>query len=114
MPINSTEQYAAWLSLSMALNQTGRPIYLDICPHAIGNGVGTEKKGKLMYAPPKDWSLAQRKAIGNSLLVEYDNTWDSWNWKQSSGLIFNIDAMLQATNLSESGPGMWNYADMVR
>ena len=58
-----------------------------------------------MYAPPKDWSLAQRRALGNSLLVEYDNTWDSWNWKDSSGLIFNIDAMVRATNLSYSGPG---------
>merc|ERR1711924_430373 len=35
-------------------------------------------------------------------------------WKGNSGLIFNIDAMLQATNLSYSGPGMWNYADMLQ
>ena len=28
-------------------------------------------EGKLMYAPPKDWSLAQRRALSNSLLVEY-------------------------------------------
>ena len=60
-------------------------------------------KGKLMYAPPKDWTLAQRRALSNSLLVEYDNTWDAWNWKNSSGLIFNIDAMLKATDLSYSG-----------
>lgn len=57
-----------------------------------------------MYAPPKDWTLAQRHALANSLLVEYDNTWDAWVWRQTSGLIFNIDAMLQATTLSYSGP----------
>ena len=69
--MDSTEQYAHWLALSTAINRTGRPIYLDFCPHAIGDGLGTETKGKLMYAPPKDWSLEQRRALANSLLVEY-------------------------------------------
>ena len=115
VPVNSSEQYAAWHALSTALNKTGRPIYLDFCPHAIADGVGTEVPvGKLMYAPPKDWTLEQRKVLANSLLVEYDNTWDSWVWKGTSGLIFNIDAMLQATTLSYSGRGMWNYADMLQ
>ena len=62
-------------------------------------------KGKLLYSPPKEWSLAQRRALSNSLLVEYDNTVDAWNYRNSSGLIFNIDAMLQATDLSYSAPG---------
>eukprot|EP00316_Scyphosphaera_apsteinii_P008274 CAMPEP_0119341642 /NCGR_PEP_ID=MMETSP1333-20130426/102897_1 /TAXON_ID=418940 /ORGANISM="Scyphosphaera apsteinii, Strain RCC1455" /LENGTH=468 /DNA_ID=CAMNT_0007353669 /DNA_START=59 /DNA_END=1466 /DNA_ORIENTATION=- len=115
VPVNSTEQYAAWAALTRALNKTGRPIYLDFCPHAIADGIGTEvPKGKLMYAPPKDWTLPQRRALSNSLLVEYDNTQDAWNWHQSSGLIFNIDAMVKATDLSYSGPGMWNYADMLQ
>ena len=74
--------------------------------------------GKLMYAPPKDWTVSQRRALSNSLLVEYDNTWDAWFYQQKgqkdSGLIFNIDAMLQATTLSDSGPGYWNYADMLQ
>lgn len=50
-----------------------------------------------MYAPPKDWTLAQRKAVANSLLVEYDNTVDAWSAKvgDMQGLIYNIDAMLQ-------------------
>jgi alpha-galactosidase len=115
LPVESAKQYAHWSALSVAINKTGRPIYLDFCPHAIADGVGTEvPKGKLMYAPPKDWSLAQRRALSNSLLVEFDNTWDSWNWKNSSGLIFNIDAMIRATNLSYSGPGAWNYGDMLQ
>ena len=48
------------------------------------------------------------------MLVEYDNTVDAWDLKGSSGVIFNIDAMLRATKLSYSGPGMWNYADMLQ
>ena len=82
----------------------GRPIYLDFCPHAIGDGTGTEAKGKLMYAPPKDWTLAQRKAVANSLLVEYDNTVDCWTCKvgDMQGLIYNIDAMLQVAPPSVS------------
>ena len=70
--MSSAEQYAAWSALSTALNKTGRPIYLDFCPHAIADGVGTETpKGSLMYAPPADWTLAQRRGLANSLLVEY-------------------------------------------
>mmetsp|Transcript_10621 Transcript_10621/g.34070 ORF Transcript_10621/g.34070 Transcript_10621/m.34070 type:complete len:467 (+) Transcript_10621:3-1403(+) len=115
VPVESAGQYAHWSALSTALNKTGRPIYLDLCPHAIADGVGTEvPKGKLMYAPPKEWTLSQRRALANSLLVEYDNTWDAWIYKQTSGLIFNIDAMVQATTLSFSGPGHWNYADMLQ
>jgi len=116
VPVNSSEQYAAWSALSAALNRTGRPIYLDFCPHAIADGQGTESKGKLMYAPPNDWTLAQRRAIANQLLVEYDNTVDCWVCKvgDMQGMIYNIDAMLQATDLSYSGPGMWNYADMLQ
>ena len=53
-----------------------------------------------MYAPPKDWTLAQRRALANSLLVEYDNTVDAWSTKvgDMQGVIYNIDAMLQATH----------------
>ena len=115
VPVESTAQYAHWHALTAALNATGRPIYLDYCPHAIADGIGTEQpKGKLMYAPPTDWTLEQRRALSNSLLVEYDNTWDAWIWKNSSGLIFNIDAMIRATHLSYSAPGAWNYADMLQ
>lgn len=117
VPVESKAQYAHWHALTTALNSTGRPIYLDYCPHAIADGIGTEQpKGKLMYAPPKDWTLSQRKALSNSLLVEYDNTWDAWIAKppQSGGLIYNIDAMIRATTLSYSAPGMWNYADMLQ
>ena len=96
------------IRLGLTLVDSGRPIYLDLCPHAIADGVGTETpKGKLMYAPPADWSLAQRRALSNSLLVEYDNTWDAWTWKQNSGLIFNIDAM--CANLRALNIGIVNH-----
>ena len=106
VPVEASAQLGYWAALSQAVNRTGRPIYLDFCPHAVADGVGTEvPKGKLLYSPPKEWSLAQRRALSNSLLVEYDNTVDAWNYRNSSGLIFNIDAMLQATDLSYSAPG---------
>ena len=116
VPVESSAQYSHWLALTTALNRTGRPIYLDYCPHAIANGEGTEvPRGKLIYAPPADWSLSQRRALANSLLVEFENTWDAWTWGNgTSGLIFNIDAMVAATRLAYSAPGMWNYADMLQ
>lgn len=48
-----------------------------------------------MYAPPKDWTLEQRRALANQLLVEYDNTADTWS-SGGVGVVYNIDAMLQA------------------
>jgi len=114
--VSSAEQYSHWSALTAALNRTGRPIYLDYCPHAIADGHGTEAPaGKLMYAPPKDWSLEQRRALANQLLVEIDNTFDSWGGDiDGGGVIFNIDAMVESSNLGFSGPGSWNYADMLQ
>ena len=51
------------------------------------------------------------------------NTWDQWlcthqanqtcgGW--TGGIISNIDSMVQLTNLSYSGPGSWNDADMLQ
>ena len=51
VPVASAEQYAHWAALTAAVNRTGRRVYLDYCPHAIGTGKGTETKGKLMHAP---------------------------------------------------------------
>ena len=54
VPVEPAAQYAHWSALSTAVNKTGRPIYLDFCPHAIADGVGTEvPKGKLMCTPPR-------------------------------------------------------------
>ena len=57
------------------------------------------------YAPPKEWTGAQRRAVGNSLLVEYGNTVDAWSLEgNGGGLIFNIDAMVRATNSPNPTP----------
>ena len=59
-----------------------RPIYFSICPHvptpAAGAGREFSGSGQLAYAPPADWSAAQRHALANSILVEYVNTHDQW------------------------------------
>ena len=41
---------------------------------------------------------------------------DGWvvDTSRSFGLIYNIDAMVAATNLSYSAPGSWNDADMLQ
>ena len=73
------------------------------------------------YSPPPEWSRDERHALANSILVEYTNTWDSWyspyprrRPNAHGGIITDIDSMLQLTNLSDSGPGSWNDADMLQ
>jgi hypothetical protein len=97
----------------------GRPIYYSICPHAPTPALGAAKefagKGQLSYAPPVQWSAAQRHALANSILVEYVNPYDEWyaprrssacQWVNDSwrgrfshdchgGIVTDIDAMLQ-------------------
>ena len=129
-------QYRAWKALGDALNRTGRPIYYSICPHTPmpTHGAGKEFSGpgQLAYAPPSAWSREQRRALANSILVEYVNTHDQWyapkpagkpcQWVHGThfdhechgGIITNIDAMVQMTNLSYSVPGSWNDADMLQ
>lgn len=73
-------QYAGFAALRDALNRTGKAIYYSICPHAVcpGRGPGRPYHGASVYAPPAEWSVAQRHALANSLLVEYTNTFDLW------------------------------------
>lgn len=123
-------QYDAWMALGKELNATGRPIYYSICPHRAvkpADGLPAEWAGDDAYSPPPEWSKAERYALANSILVEYTNTWDSWYsrartarqrrthqpWRHG-GIITDIDSMLQLTNLSYSGPGSWNDADMLQ
>ena len=118
------------MALGKELNATGRPIYYSICPHRPvqpADGLPAEWAGDDAYSPPPAWSKAERHALANSILVEYTNTWDSWYsrartpaqqkahapWRHG-GIITDIDSMLQLTNLSYSGPGSWNDADMLQ
>jgi len=114
-------QYDAWMALGLALNATGRPIYYSICPHrpvAASDGLPPEWTGGLAYAPPPEWSAAQRKQLANSILVEYTNTFDAWyippGQHGHGGIITDIDSMVQLTELEYSGPGSWNDADMLQ
>ena len=128
-------QYAAWKALGDALNRTGRPVYYSICPHvptpAAGAGREFAGKGQLSYAPPPEWTMTQRHALANSILVEYVNTNDHWyapkvspacSWVNGThfdhecqgGIITDIDAMVQMTRLNYSAPTSWNDADMLQ
>lgn len=121
VPVEAAQQFEHWSALRDAVNKTGRPIYLSICPHAVASGAGTEvPKDAVIYAPPPEWTRAERHNLANSLLVEYDNAFDAWLLREESdgtpgaGLIYNIDAMLQATRLDYSAPGSWNDGDMLQ
>jgi alpha-galactosidase len=118
--IDPEPQYAAWAALRDALNRTGRPIYFSICPHAASDRKGTGAPFNLIYAPPLAWNKAQRRDLANSLLVEYDNTMDSWadftdakgyhHW----GVLSNIDSQIHSSRLQDTGPSSWNDADMLQ
>ena len=118
------EQYTHWLALGDALNRTGRPIWYSICPHTpVEWAIDDLSRPTLAYSPPPTWGREQRSRLANSILVEYANTWDAWlcdpppskNCGQvEGGIVTNIDAMLQLTNVSDSGPASyWNDADML-
>ena len=120
-------QLEAWEALGTALNKTGRRVYYSTCPHttAPDDSTAAQYRGRLVYSPPAAWSAAQRQAVGNSLLVEYLNTFDLWYADTvpagdggpidlPGGVITNIDAMVRMTNLSYSGPGSWADADMMQ
>ena len=73
-----------------------------------------------IYAPPLSWTAEQRHNLANSLLVEYQNTVDAWyvpgvdkHGRGDWGILTNIDAMVEATQLNYSTRGSWNDADMM-
>ena len=124
-------QLVAWQALSSAVaraaGQSGREVYVAICPHttAPANGTSAPYAGRSVYAPPASWSAEQRAAVANSVLVEYLNTFDIWYAPTvpagdggpipfPGGMLTNVDAMVHMTNLSFSQPGSWNDADMLQ
>eukprot|EP00038_Savillea_parva_P008429 m.176929 g.176929 ORF g.176929 m.176929 type:complete len:581 (+) comp14252_c0_seq1:36-1778(+) len=116
--VQAGPQYDAWNAFGEALNKTGRPIYYSICPHRVvekGQGLPGVWDGRMAYAPPPEWTAEQRYNLANSILVEYVNTYDEWyRGPGQGGIISDIDAMIELTNLSYSGPGSWNDADMLQ
>lgn len=116
-------QWSQWAALRDALNATGRPIYYSICPKTVAPNEGTASPfaGKHIYSPPGNWTRNNHTSLANSWLVEYVNNVDTWYSTQDCmnagapcGVITNVDAVLAMTNLSYSGPGGWNDADMLQ
>ena len=124
VPAEPAGQYRAWAQLRDALNATGRPIYYSICPRT-GTPRGGEYRGRSVYAPPPAWTVEERRALANSVLVEYVNTFDAWYadpipagdggaMDEPGGIITNIDAMVRMTWFNASAPGSFNDPDMLQ
>ena len=119
-------QYAAFAAFRDALNATGRPVYLSICPHRPADADGTARPYLpgpygvgLIYAPPAEWNAAERHALANSLLYEYDNTNDAWDTyvkggQRVSGIVTNIDSMIHWDAMPYVARGAWSDADMLQ
>jgi hypothetical protein len=102
-PIPHQEIY--WGQFRDAFNRTGKPVYLYFCPRSFVDSIGPP----VYDGPPREWSGELRKGLANTLLTEYHNAQDSWKSEMS-----NLDALLDLTNLSYSGPGFWQDTDMLQ
>lgn len=117
-----------WGALAAALNRTGRPIFYSICTKtavaANATGADTPYRGQVIYAPPPEWTAAQKANVSNSWLVEYGNTVDEYYSAKSGphacrdatapcGIITNIDSIVARGKLWEGAPGGVVDADML-
>ena len=119
-------ELAAWAAVAAALNATGRPIYLSICPKSNAprntSGPLTPYAGQDgLYFPPQVWTREQKRAVANAWLVEVRNNVDGWGPSTSSckdvgapcGMITNIDSQVQFGKWEETGPGGLVDADIL-
>jgi len=120
-------ELAAWAEVAAALNATGRPIYLSICPKANlpanTTGALTPYAGEGgLYFPPQAWTAAQKRSVANSWLVEVRNNVDAWSPSSGSpcvnvgepcGMLTNLDSQVQLGRWEETGPGGLVDADML-
>jgi alpha-galactosidase len=120
-------ELAAWAAVAAALNATGRPIYLSICPKsnlpANTTGALTPYAGQGgLYFPPQSWTAAQKRAVANSWLVEVRNNVDAWSPSSGSpcvdvgepcGMLTNLDSQVALGKWEETGPGGLVDADML-
>ena len=119
-------ELAAWGEVAAALNATGRPIYLSICPksNAPKNLTGPLQpyagEGGL-YFPPLAWTREEKRSVANAWLVEVRNNVDGWGPSTSSckdvgapcGMITNIDSQVALGKWEETGPGGLVDADIL-
>lgn len=94
-----------WEQFRDAFNATGTPVYLYFCPRSFVNSISPP----VYDGPPRVWTGGLRKSLANTLLTEYHNAQDSWDSAMS-----NLDALLKLGNVSWSGPGFWQDADMLQ
>ena len=124
---DAAAELAAWAEVAAALNATGRPIYLSICPKANlpanTTGALTPYAGEGgLYFPPQAWTAAQKRSVANSWLVEVRNNVDAWSPSSGSpcvnvgkpcGMLTNLDSQVQLGRWQETGPGGLVDADML-
>ena len=101
-------ELAAWGGVAAALNATGQPIYLSICPKtnlpANFSGPLTPYAGQGgLYFPPDAWTREQKRSVANSWLVEVRNNVDAWSPSSGSqcidvgkpcGMVTNLDSQV--------------------
>ena len=101
-------ELAAWGGVAAALNATGQPIYLSICPktnlQANFSGPLTPYAGQGgLYFPPDAWTREQKRSVANSWLVEVRNNVDAWSPSSGSqcidvgkpcGMVTNLDSQV--------------------
>lgn len=121
-------ELAAWAAVAAALNATGRPIYLSICPKS---NLPSNFSGPLtpyageggLYFPPAAWTRSEKRSVANSWLVEVRNNVDAWSPSSGSpcidvgapcGMVTNLDSQVALGNwATETGPGGLVDADML-
>ena len=118
-------ELAAWGEVAAALNATGVPVYLSVCPKSdlpAVSGVLSPYSGERgLYFPPQDWSRDAKRAVANAWLVEVRNNVDGWSQRTASckdvgapcGMQTNIDSQVELGKWNETGPGGLVDADIL-
>lgn len=124
--IEPAAELAAWAAVASAVNQTGHPMYLSICPKSSApknlSGPLTPYAGQgSLYFPPQVWTKEEKRGVANAWLVEVRNNVDGWGPSTSSctdvgrpcGMITNIDSQVAFGKWEETGPGGLVDADIL-
>lgn len=102
-------ELAAWAEVAAALNATGVPIYLSICPKSnlpanFSGPLTPYAGGNGLYFPPDAWTREQKRSVANSWLVEVRNNVDAWSPSSGSpcidvgkpcGMLTNLDSQVR-------------------
>jgi alpha-galactosidase len=122
-----TAELALWASVAAAVNATGRPVYLSVCPKsdlpANTTGPLALFRGERgLYFPPLAWTREQKRAVANAWLVEVRNNVDAFSPDSDSpcvdvgkpcGMVTNIDSAVALGRWGETAAGGLADADML-